>query len=162
MIIGVWTPELVALVYAIPVVVPGSQPDCGNAEIFQVGQVVDHPSKIATVIGARILPVIRLSWRICWRFVGRTATRKTIDHYEIDHVCVCDSLKMCLRVEWGFNAKRNQTATLCVLDHEGILPGTRRGVDGDIYKKVCTRLINENIRDLNDWICGTHSSSWEI
>ncbi len=58
MIVSVWTPGLIAGVYSIPVVVPGSQPEGSHAELFEVWKMIDDAAQVATVIGAGVLAVV--------------------------------------------------------------------------------------------------------
>ncbi len=44
-VVSVWTPGLVAAIHAIPVVVPGSQPECSDAEIFQIRKLLMMPRR---------------------------------------------------------------------------------------------------------------------
>src|SRR2546425_6382729 len=99
MIIGVWTPGLIAGVHSIPVVVPGSQPQSGYAEVFEVLKVVDDAAQIAAMISARIPAIVgggRTSGRL---IVGQVPIRETIGHDQINHVVSGDALKMCFRIE---------------------------------------------------------------
>ena len=52
-----WTTGLVRVLFAfvqiIDVVVPGREPDCRHAEIFQIRQVRDDAFKVAAVVIAR-------------------------------------------------------------------------------------------------------------
>ena len=46
------------LVESIVIVVPGRQPDRGDAEFFQVRQAIDNALKIATVIVELVLAIV--------------------------------------------------------------------------------------------------------
>ncbi len=50
MVVSIWTPGLIAVVHSIPVVMPGSKPKRGDAEIFEIGKAIDDAAQIAAVI----------------------------------------------------------------------------------------------------------------
>src|SRR5262245_32230344 len=56
-IVGVWTPWLVAFIKAVPVVVPGTQPQCRNAEVLEIWQVIDDAAQITAVIRTQVCSV---------------------------------------------------------------------------------------------------------
>ena len=56
-IISVRTPRLVAVIHAIPVVVPGREPKSGHAQFFQIRKMIDDSAKIAAMISARIFAI---------------------------------------------------------------------------------------------------------
>src|SRR6267142_2394462 len=63
MVISVRAPGFIALIDAVPVVVPRSQPQGGDTKLLQVRKIIDHAPQIATVIGAWILTIIGGRWR---------------------------------------------------------------------------------------------------
>src|SRR5882762_8329799 len=68
-VISIWAPGLIALIDAVPVVIPGSQPQGGNTKLFQVRKMIDHATQIATVIGTWVVSIIRSRRCIRWMIV---------------------------------------------------------------------------------------------
>src|SRR6266481_3367788 len=64
MVISIRAPGLIALIDAVPVVIPRSQPQGGNTEFLQVRKMIDHTAQIATVIGTWVVSIVRSHWCI--------------------------------------------------------------------------------------------------
>src|SRR3989442_4946177 len=65
MIVGIRAPGLIAGVHAIPVVVPGCQPQRGYSQLLEIGKMIDDAAKVAPVISAWVAAVLRRRTRIC-------------------------------------------------------------------------------------------------
>src|SRR6266480_4663253 len=68
MVISIGAPGFIALINAVPIVIPWSQPYGGHSQILEVLKMVDNASQIATVIGAWIIPIAR-SRGCIWRVI---------------------------------------------------------------------------------------------
>src|ERR1051326_2719111 len=91
-VVRVWAPRFIATVYAIPVVVPRCEPECCDAEIFQVGQLVDYAAQVTAVKAAWVVAIVGFGWRV-FRIVVRCITvNEAIRHDQVDHVVGSDAL----------------------------------------------------------------------
>src|ERR1035441_1511325 len=95
-----------AFVAAVGVVVDGSEPERGDAERFQVGQVLDDAFAIAAMVVAALGTIVQAAahWRIV---VGWIAVRKTVGHDQVDHVVGRETLEAAGAVERGNNRERS-------------------------------------------------------
>ena len=104
-VVGVRTPRLATAVDAVPVVVPGREPDGRDAQLFQVRQAVDDAAEVAAVPRARVASVVRFRRSACGRVVRAVAVREAVGHDEVDNVVGRDALKIFIRVERRVDAE---------------------------------------------------------
>ncbi len=81
-----------ALVEVIHVVVDGRGPDRGDAEVLQVGQAVDDPLQVATVVVARPAAVVEAAGAR-GVVVGGIPVREPVRHDQVHHVVGRESLE---------------------------------------------------------------------
>src|SRR6516225_4859723 len=84
MVVGVGAPRLAALVKSVVVVVPGGQPECGNAQLLKIGQSLDDAAQVAAVPPPGPVPSIRLGRRSGRNVVSRVAVAETVRHDQVD------------------------------------------------------------------------------
>ena len=87
-IVSIRAPGLIATIHAVPVVVPRRQPQCSDAELFEIRQMVDDAAQVAAMKRAWIVAIVCLRRCVSRRVVRRIAVGKTIDHDQVDNV-VC-------------------------------------------------------------------------
>ena len=58
MVVSIWTPRFIANVYAVPVVIPGSQPQSGYPKVLEVLQVIDDAAQIANAAGVAAIGAV--------------------------------------------------------------------------------------------------------
>src|SRR6185295_11009867 len=102
MIVSVWTPWLSTTVQAVPVVVPGGQPNCSYSQVLEIGQLVDDAFQIPTVIRTRVISIIGFWWRVGGDVVSCVAVCESIDHDQVNHISARDALKMSARIKRRF------------------------------------------------------------
>src|SRR5215217_3943227 len=66
-VVRVWTPRLSAAVYAVPVVVPGGQPERRYTELFEICKVVNDAPQVAAMKATRVVSIVCLARRVCGR-----------------------------------------------------------------------------------------------
>src|SRR5438876_6529918 len=111
-IVGIWTPGLVAGVYSVPIVVPGCQPECSHAEVFEVRKVIDNAAQITAVKCPWIPAIVRFWGRISRRVVCRIPIGETVRHQQINYIIVSDTLKIVFGVKWRINGEMNRCSSL--------------------------------------------------
>src|SRR5215470_1237567 len=71
------------------------KPDCSDAEVAQIIQMISNATKIPTVIRARFRPIVG-SWQAGNFVVAGVTVSKPVWHNEIDHVVLRKPLKLSL------------------------------------------------------------------
>ena len=74
-------PGLIAIIHAVPVVVPRRQPQRGHAQVFEILKMIDDAAKIAPVIRAWVASIVSVRRRI--RRAGRVQQEKRRGRLEV-------------------------------------------------------------------------------
>ena len=161
-IVSAWTPGTIAVVHAVPIVVPGIQPERSHAKVLEIAELIDNAAQIAAMKGARILSIVGGGRRIGRRIVRWVAVGKTIRHDQIDDIAGRDSLKMRSGGERRRNRKRNRRVAVRREQRERVRSRTRGWADRYTDEEIGRARVNQNLRSLDNWISGTNLRPTEV
>src|ERR1043166_192502 len=141
-VVRVWAPRFIATVYAIPVVVPRCEPECCDAEIFQIGQLVDYAAQVTAVKAAWVVAIVGFGWRVFRIVVRWIPVNEAIRHDQVDHVVGRDALEIGLRIERRFETEWDHGAPTRTLHKQRILSRRQWRADLDVYEKIRSFRVN--------------------
>src|SRR6266550_3198212 len=162
MVISIGAPGFIALINAVPIVIPWSQPQGRDTKLLQVRKMIDYTPQITSVIGAWIVAIISGRWRVFRDIICSVAVSKTVGHDQIDHIVVRNTSKMRFGVKQPFNRKRDRRVSLRRFQDQWISSRPRGRTDVDVYKKISAVSIDECVRGLDCWLRCTNARTSQI
>src|SRR6266850_140794 len=162
MVISIGAPGFIALINAVPIVIPWSQPQGRDTKLLQVRKMIDYAPQITSVIGAWIVPIISGRWRVLRDIICSVAVSKTVGHDQIDHIVGRNTSKMRFGIKRLFNRKRDRRVSPRRFQDQRIRSRPRGRTDIDVYKKINAVSIDESVRGLDGLLRCTNVRTRQI
>jgi hypothetical protein len=129
------------LVQAIRIVVPGVEPEGGDAEVVQIGQARDQSLEIAAVVVARAGTVEETPGRR--RVVVRGITvGEAIGHDQVHHVVGGEALEPTRARQGSEHVERRLRLAGRGLDGQAPTAGPRQRIDADVHEEIAPRRVD--------------------
>ena len=130
-----------AVVQVVDVVVPGVEPQRGDAELLQVRQLLDDPAQVAAVVVPR-LRAVEEALRAGGVVVRRIAVREAVGHDQVDDVVRREALEAALSREGSEELERHRRRPAGGLQRDRARAGRGARVDRDVDERVRAALVD--------------------
>ena len=139
------TPRLIASRRLVRIVIPRCQPNRRYAQLFEIRHFRRDAFEIAAVPRTRICAVNIF-------IIRRVAIGESVGHYQINHVVVRNSLKICLFIKRRGNFKRNASFSVRRRNFKLIFPDFRVFRNRHIEKQIIGARIDADVCNLQRFI----------